>query len=89
MPQTAPYCSAGWSRPSTSGYASPQQNALLDHSPILQRTLSVRAPYIAPLNYLQISLLTRHRNDEEPRPLHLRTFLLSINEIAAGLQNTG
>ena len=43
------------------------QRALLDHSPALQRTLGVRAPYIDPLNYLQISLLGRQRSEQKAR----------------------
>ncbi len=65
------------------------QERLLDRSPVLQRTLSVRAPYIDPLNYLQISLLKRSRSEEQTDPLHARALLLSINGIAAGLKNTG
>ena len=65
------------------------QRALLDHSPALQRTLGVRAPYIDPLNYLQISLLGRQRSEQQPDPLQARALLLSINGIAAGLKNTG
>lgn len=65
------------------------QKRLLDRSPVLQRTLEVRAPYIDPLNYLQISLLERHRSSDETDPLHQRALLLSINGIAAGLKNTG
>ena len=65
------------------------QRRLLDRSPVLQRTLSVRAPYIDPLNYLQIALLARHRSGLEQDPLNERALLLSINGIAAGLKNTG
>jgi phosphoenolpyruvate carboxylase len=65
------------------------QERLLDRSPVLQRTLNVRAPYIDPLNYLQISLLARHRSKEQTDQLHERALLLSINGIAAGLKNTG
>jgi phosphoenolpyruvate carboxylase len=65
------------------------QKRLLDHNPVLQRTLSVRAPYIDPLNYLQISLLERHRSSSEADQLLQRALLLSINGIAAGLKNTG
>ena len=66
------------------------QNELLDRLPVLQRTLRVRAPYIDPLNYLQILLLRRIRAAEgDPDPLLRRSLLLSINGIAAGLKNTG
>ena len=65
------------------------QNRLLDRSPVLQRTLAVRAPYIDPLDYLQISLLARQRSGQDADPLSARALLLSINGIAAGLKNTG
>jgi phosphoenolpyruvate carboxylase len=66
-----------------------KQEHLLDRSPVLQRTLDVRAPYIDPLNYLQISLLARHRSNQEMDSLEERALLLTINGIAAGLKNTG
>src|SRR5690606_36955547 len=66
------------------------QQELLDRLPVVQRTLRVRAPYIDPLNYLQILLLRRIRADRENvDPLLRRSLLLSINGIAAGLKNTG
>ncbi|MDP6823342.1 MAG: phosphoenolpyruvate carboxylase [Dehalococcoidia bacterium] len=68
-----------------------QQDNLLDAFPVLQRTLAVREAYIAPLSYLQVSLLGRRRREaaEERDPLLRRALLLSINGIAAGLKNTG
>jgi phosphoenolpyruvate carboxylase len=65
------------------------QEELLDKFPVLQRTLRVREPYIDPLNYLQVLLLKRLRQADEPDPLLRRALLLSINGIAAGLKNTG
>lgn len=65
------------------------QERLLDRNPVLQRTLDVRAPYIDPLNYLQISLLDRHREGQTVDPLQERALLLTVNGIAAGLKNTG
>ncbi len=62
--------------------------ALLERLPVLQRTLRVREPYIDPLNYLQVLLLSRLRKGESD-PLLRRSLLLSINGIAAGLKNTG
>jgi phosphoenolpyruvate carboxylase len=64
------------------------QSELLQRLPVLQRTLRVREPYIDPLNYLQIMLLSRLRKSEGD-PLLRRSLLLSINGIAAGLKNTG
>jgi phosphoenolpyruvate carboxylase len=65
------------------------QAELLDKFPVLQRTLRVRAPYIDPLNHLQVILLSRMRQGSEQEPLLRRSLLLTINGIAAGLKNTG
>jgi len=65
------------------------QQELLQSQPVLQRTLTVREPYIDPLSYLQIALLARHRSEETPDRSLTRALLLSINGIAAGLKNTG
>ncbi len=65
------------------------QENLLDHQPVLKRTLAVREYYVAPLNYLQVSLLARHRSSDETGGTVERALLLSINGVAAGLKNTG
>ena len=65
------------------------QAELLDKFPVLQRTLRVRAPYIDPLNHMQVILLSRMRQSAEQEPLLRRSLLLTINGIAAGLKNTG
>jgi phosphoenolpyruvate carboxylase len=64
------------------------QENLLDSSPLLQRTLRVRDIYLDPINYLQVSLLSRARAGEEGPELD-RSLLLTINGIAAGKRNTG
>ncbi len=64
------------------------QKNLLDSSPLLQRTLTVRDIYLDPINYLQVSLLSRSRSGEEGPELD-RSLLLTINGIAAGMRNTG
>lgn len=66
---------------------------LLDSQPILQRTLAVRDRYLVPLNYMQVALMRRTRDqeaagvkmDEESK----RALLITINGIAAGMRNTG
>ncbi|RCK77073.1 MAG: Phosphoenolpyruvate carboxylase [Anaerolineae bacterium] len=66
---------------------------LLDDEPITQRAVRLRNPYIDPLNYLQVEMLGRWRSFEDrDSPAAQAVFeviVLTINGIAAGLQNTG
>lgn len=67
--------------------------ALLHGDPVLAQTLDVRDRYLAPLHFVQVSLLERWRAERaagrEPHPDVVRALLLSVNGIAAGLRNTG
>jgi phosphoenolpyruvate carboxylase len=72
------------------------ERRLLHQSPVLQRSIAVRNPYVAPLSFLQVELLARRRQKDrkaEPsdgdREKLLYATLLTINGIAAGMRNTG
>lgn len=66
-------------------------NELLDNEQWLQRSIRLRNPYVDPLNYVQIALLRALQADPPPANAEAlqRAMLLSVNGIAAGLQNTG
>ncbi|WP_164018298.1 phosphoenolpyruvate carboxylase [Pyxidicoccus trucidator] len=59
---------------------------LLDNNPQLQRSISLRNPYVDPMSFLQVELLKRKR---EGQPECDRPLLLTLNGIAAGMRNTG
>ena len=60
----------------------------LDESPSLKASLDFRLPYFNVLNYIQIELIKRLRNnnltDDEISLIHI-----TINGIATGLRNSG
>jgi phosphoenolpyruvate carboxylase len=65
---------------------------LLDGAPVLQRSIGLRNPYVDSLSELQVRLLRRLRAlapDDPERVAVLRLVQLSVNGVAAGLQNTG
>ncbi len=62
---------------------------LLANRPVLSRAVALRDPYVDALSHLQLRALTALRNgDPEPERLE-RLLLLTVNGVAAGLQNTG
>ena len=69
------------------------ESALLEHQPVLRRTLAVRDSYLQPLHHLQVSLLARYRTAKAGRsgadPALERALLTTVNGIAAGMRNTG
>lgn len=68
------------------------QQEILDNVPVIQESIRLRNPYVDPLSYLQVRLLSELREireqDGDDTEL-LREVLLTINGIAAGLRNTG
>lgn len=68
------------------------QQEILDNSRVIQESIRLRNPYVDPLSYLQVQVLTELRllrDQGEDDPELLREVLLTINGIAAGLRNTG
>ena len=63
------------------------QDHLLQHKQVLGSAIALRAPYVDALSQLQLRALTQMRagGDEDWR----RLLLLTVNGLAAGLQNTG
>jgi phosphoenolpyruvate carboxylase len=70
-----------------------RQRQILDNAPAIQRSIRVRNPYTDPLNFIQAELLRRARNLEGKGGPELErlnsAILLSINGIAAAMQETG
>jgi phosphoenolpyruvate carboxylase len=64
------------------------QTRLLERTPVLQRSIERRNPYIDPLSFIQVELLRRLRRDGPSERL-IRGMLLTINGIAGGMRNTG
>ncbi|MDR7390654.1 MAG: phosphoenolpyruvate carboxylase, partial [Armatimonadota bacterium] len=64
------------------------QRELLDNSPVLQRSVRLRNPYVDPMSYLQVRLL-RERRARPDDPMVAELVQRTVNGIAAGLQTTG
>jgi phosphoenolpyruvate carboxylase len=65
---------------------------LLANRPVLSRAVSLRDPYVDALSYLQLRALAGLRSglgDPAERDRLERLLLLTVNGVAAGLQNTG
>jgi phosphoenolpyruvate carboxylase len=65
-----------------------EQSHLLEHDPVLRRSIERRNPYVDPLSFLQLELIQRLRTTEDADSL-IRPVLLTINGIAGALKNTG
>jgi phosphoenolpyruvate carboxylase len=65
---------------------------LLAAEPLVSRSIRLRRPYIDPLSHIQVRFLARLRllpADDPDRERFRRLVQLTINGVAAGLQNTG
>jgi phosphoenolpyruvate carboxylase len=64
---------------------------LLTNRPVLQRAVRLRSPYVDALSLLQLRALRALRSGapEDQQEDLRRLLLLSVNGVAAGLQNTG
>lgn len=62
---------------------------LLDHTPNIKESVFRRNPYVDPLNFLQVQLISELRKQDELSEELLMEVLLTISGISAGLRNTG
>ncbi|MGD0374835.1 MAG: phosphoenolpyruvate carboxylase [Streptosporangiaceae bacterium] len=62
---------------------------LLANRPVLRRAIALREPYVDALSHLQLRALAALRGDDGERERQERLLLLTVNGVAAGLQNTG
>ncbi|MGA2513500.1 MAG: phosphoenolpyruvate carboxylase [Candidatus Limnocylindrales bacterium] len=65
---------------------------LLAADPLVGRSIRLRRPYIDPLSHIQVRFLARLRSlpaDDPDRERFRRLVYLTVNGVAAGLQNTG
>ena len=65
-----------------------EQDRLLGHNPLLERSIRHRFPYLDPLNHVQVEFLKAYRSKNED-PQVLRGIQITINGISAGLRNSG
>jgi phosphoenolpyruvate carboxylase len=62
---------------------------LLANRPVLSRAVELRDPYVDALSHLQLRALAALRGAKEDRERLEQLLLLTVNGVAAGLQNTG
>jgi phosphoenolpyruvate carboxylase len=65
------------------------QERLLERDPTLARSIELRNPYVDPISFLQLRLLSAYRARGDRDPALRDAIRLSINGIAAGLRVTG
>lgn len=64
---------------------------LLEHRPVLRRAVDLRNPYVDALSFLQVRFLSELREGVGDRQAERmrEVVMLTVNGVAAGLQNTG
>ncbi len=68
------------------------QSKLMEGEPVLQKSVSLRNPYVDPLNYLQVEMIKRRRGarlTKAGRDGIKAVLELTVSGIAGGLKNTG
>lgn len=65
------------------------QSKLLERSTVLRTSIERRNPYVDPLSFIQLVLLSRLRSGDQTRDELITAVLESINGVASGLKNTG
>ena len=67
------------------------ERRLLETSPVLERSIAVRNPYVDPMSYMQVELIDRKRRKKKARDDGKLQYaiLLTINGVASGMRNTG
>jgi len=62
---------------------------LLEHEPVLRRSIRLRNPYVDPMSLLQVDLLARWREGGRRDAKLERALQSTVRGIARGMQNTG
>jgi phosphoenolpyruvate carboxylase len=66
---------------------------ILDHNPVIQRSIQFRNPFTYPLNVVQTELIKRwskrDSSDQKEEEILTELLFLNINSIAAAMQSTG
>jgi phosphoenolpyruvate carboxylase len=65
------------------------QTRLLETDPSLRRSIELRNPYVDPMSFVQVELLSRWRAAGRPEDAIYHVLEATVGGIAQGLQNTG
>ena len=65
-----------------------KEEHILDNSGFLKRAILARTPYMDPLTLIQVNAIKKYRQNNKDEEF-LKTVILTITGIAAGMKNTG